>query len=93
MAGQSQVVLDGKFGCGALAGPNYNITAKMGAMHGNNLFHSFAQFNLTAGEVAAFSGPSNIRKHLARVTGGNPSSIDGTNPLGDCRGELLPPQS
>src|SRR4029434_7767316 len=73
-----QVVLDGKFGSGALAGPNYNITAKMGAIHGNNLFHSFAQFNLAACEVAAFSGPDNIRNILSRVTGGSPSLIDGT---------------
>src|SRR5262245_2968194 len=75
---EAQVVLDGKFGSGAVAGPNFNITAQMGAVRGNNLFHSFAQFNLAAGEVASFSGPDHIRNILSRVTGGSPSSIDGT---------------
>ncbi|MES2223230.1 MAG: filamentous hemagglutinin N-terminal domain-containing protein, partial [Acidobacteriota bacterium] len=47
------------------------------ATKGNNLFHSFAQFDLKAGEVATFSGPANIQNILSRVTGGAPSSIDG----------------
>src|SRR5579864_7785572 len=75
----AQVVLDGKFGTsGALAGPNYAITAAMGLTKGNNLFHSFTQFDLKAGDVATFSGPANIQNILSRVTGGNPSSINGT---------------
>src|ERR1041385_690221 len=54
------VVLDGKFGTsGALSGPNYDITAGMGRTVGNNLFHSFSHFNLSAGDVATFSGPAN----------------------------------
>jgi filamentous hemagglutinin family protein len=73
------VVLDGKFGTsGSLSGPNYDITAGMGRTVGNNLFHSFSQFNLSAGDVATFSGPANIQNILARVTGGSASSIDGT---------------
>jgi filamentous hemagglutinin family protein len=75
----AQVVLDGKFGTsGAVAGPNYNITAAMGATRDNNLFHSFTQFDLKAGDIAAFSGPANIQNILSRVTGGSPSSINGT---------------
>ncbi len=75
----AQVVLDGKFGTSeTLSGPNYSITAGMGLTHGNNLFHSFAQFNLAAGDVATFTGPANIQNILARVTGANPSSINGT---------------
>jgi filamentous hemagglutinin family protein len=75
----AQVVLDGKFGSsGALTGPNYNITADLGKTRGNNLFQSFAQFNLASGEVATFSGPANIQNVLSRVTGGSPSSINGT---------------
>lgn len=74
-----QVVLDGKFGTkGPLAGPNYSIDAAKGLTRGNNLFHSFAQFDLSAGETANFHGPANIRNILSRVTGGTPSSIDGT---------------
>jgi filamentous hemagglutinin family protein len=77
--GPAQVVLDGKFGTGgALSGPNYTITAGMGAIRGNNLFQSFSQFNLVAGDVATFTGPANIKNILSRVTGGSPSSIDGT---------------
>jgi filamentous hemagglutinin family protein len=68
-----QVALDGKFGpSGALTGPNYDITAGLGKIKGQNLFQSFADFSLDAGETA------NIRNILARVTGGHPSSIDGT---------------
>ncbi len=74
-----QVVLDGKVGTsGPVAGPNYNITAAMGATRGNNLFHSFTQFDLKAGDVATFSGPANLQNILSRVTGGSASSIDGT---------------
>lgn len=74
-----QVVLDGKFGTsGAVAGPNFAITAGMGATRGNNLFHSFTQFDLKAGDVATFSGPANIQNILSRVTGGSASSINGT---------------
>ncbi len=76
---RAQVVLDGKFGTsGPLAGPNYSIPDSLGSTRGNNLFQSFARFNLTAGEVATFSGPANIQNILSRVTGGSPSSINGT---------------
>jgi filamentous hemagglutinin family protein len=75
------VVLDGTLGAsGPLSGPDYNITANLGKTVGNNLFQSFSQFDLVNGEIATFSGPVNIniRNILARVTGGSPSSIDGT---------------
>src|SRR5262249_5222986 len=73
------VVLDGKFGTsGSLSGPNYDINSSLGRIVGNNLFHSFSQFNLSAGDVATFSGPANIQNILTRVTGGSASSIDGT---------------
>lgn len=74
-----QVVLDGKLGpAGTVAGPNYRVTSEMGALRGNNLFHSFQKFDLKAGEVAAFSGPAHVQNILSRVTGGEASSIDGT---------------
>ena len=76
---RAQVVLDGSFGTsGALTGPNYNITAAVGLTRGNNLFHSFSQFDLKAGDVATFNGPANIQNILSRVTGNSASSIDGT---------------
>ncbi len=77
--GYAQVVLDGKFGTsGGVAGPNYTITPEMGATRGNNLFHSFQQFDLSAGDTATFSGPATIQNIISRVTGGTPSSINGT---------------
>src|SRR4029077_20400364 len=62
---------------GALPGPNYMISANLGKQVGNNLFHSFNQFNLISSESATFTGPNNIQNILSRVTGGSPSSIDG----------------
>ena len=41
------------------------------------MFHSFQDFNLNRFESATFSGPNNINNVISRVTGGNPSSIDG----------------
>ena len=44
---------------------------------GTNLFHSFESFNLTADQTAIFSTTSEIQNVLGRVTGGDPSLIDG----------------
>ncbi|MGF1527636.1 MAG: filamentous hemagglutinin N-terminal domain-containing protein [Candidatus Competibacterales bacterium] len=74
-----QVVLDGSQGAsGPLAGPDYQIDAQLGRQVGGNLFHSFATFNLDTGESATFSGPETVERVVGRVTGGNPSRIDGT---------------
>jgi filamentous hemagglutinin family protein len=76
---QAQITLDGSLGPrGALQGPNYTISDKVGQSRGPNLFHSFGQFNLSKGESATFTGPNTITNILSRVTGGYPSSIDGT---------------
>lgn len=54
-----------------------------GAIRGNNLFHSFSQFNGGANRGVYFFSPSaNIANILARVTGGSRSEILGT--LGTC---------
>lgn len=75
----AQVVLDGKFGTsGPLTGTALDIPATVGSVRGNNLFHSFQQFDLKAGDVATFSGPANIQNILTRVTGPEASSINGT---------------
>src|SRR6266853_1175923 len=76
---QAQITLDGSLGPrGALRGPNYTISDSAGQIRGPNLFHSFGQFNLSKGESATFTGPNTIANILSRVTGGSPSSIDGT---------------
>ncbi|HET9491880.1 MAG TPA: filamentous hemagglutinin N-terminal domain-containing protein [Methylomirabilota bacterium] len=74
----AQITLDGSLGpVGPLTGPNYQITPDLGQIRGPNLFHSFGRFNVGTGETAAFSGPSTIANILARVTGGERSTIDG----------------
>ena len=75
----SQVVFDGTFGTsGSVLGPNHIIAAAAGATRGENLFHSFKQFDLKSGDVATFAGPSSVKSILGRITGGAASTIDGT---------------
>ena len=50
-----------------------------GAQRGQNLFHSFQEFNVNEGRGAYFLVPNNtIQNVLTRVTGNNPSQILGT---------------
>ncbi|MDM8547409.1 two-partner secretion domain-containing protein [Candidatus Venteria ishoeyi] len=56
----------------------YAITQNLGKVIGNNLFHSFQDFNLKQGETARFSGAAHINNVISRVTGGSPSHINGT---------------
>ncbi|MEZ5670923.1 MAG: filamentous hemagglutinin N-terminal domain-containing protein [Thiotrichaceae bacterium] len=75
----AEIVLDGSLGERAnLTGPNYAIDATLGTQLGNNLFHSFQEFNLSKDETATFSGATTINNVIGRITGGNPSYIDGT---------------
>jgi filamentous hemagglutinin family protein len=74
----AEIILDGTLGhSDSLPGPNYLIGADLGKQHSNNLFHSFQSFNLQNSESATFSGPDGIDNIISRVTGGNPSHIDG----------------
>lgn len=74
----AQITLDGTLGQpGELAGPHYQITANQGQQVGGNLYHSFGQFNIQAGESATFSGPETVHNIISRVTGGNRSQING----------------
>jgi filamentous hemagglutinin family protein len=78
VAAAQNITVDGRFSpAQTLVGPNYAITANLGKQVGSNLFHSFGQFGLSTRERAAFSGPATISNVIGRVTGGNPSSIDG----------------
>jgi len=75
---QAEVVLDGSLGAsGALTGPNYAIEQGLGQTAGNNLFHSFSAFNLEQSESATFSGANNIQNIISRISGGDPSFING----------------
>jgi filamentous hemagglutinin family protein len=74
----AEVVLDGTLGTtGSLPGPHFAIEAHLGHQLDGNLFHSFQDFNLNSHESATFSGANNIGNIISRVTGGNPSNIDG----------------
>ena len=74
----AQISTDGTLGQSInLPGPNFQITPDLGQQHGPNLFHSFYNFNLSSHESATFSGPNSVQNILSRVTGGNPSHIDG----------------
>lgn len=46
-----------------------------GAVRGNNLFHSFQEFNIDVGRGAFFANPEGIANILSRVTGENISNI------------------
>ena len=76
----AEVVTDGSLGgiASDLSGPNYAITADLGQQTGGNLYHSFSTFNLATGEQANFSAGNGIQNIIARVTGGEISSINGT---------------
>ncbi len=78
VVGHAQITVDGTLGsAGALTGPNFTIGSGLGQIRGNNLFHSFGQFNVNNGETATFTGPSSIANILSRVTGGQQSLING----------------
>ncbi|MCP4701227.1 MAG: filamentous hemagglutinin N-terminal domain-containing protein [Gammaproteobacteria bacterium] len=77
-AGYADVVLDGSLGSAEdLTGPYFKIPAAAGQQRDANLFHSFLRFDLDRTETAAFYGSESIRNIISRVTGGQPSSIDG----------------
>jgi filamentous hemagglutinin family protein len=57
------------------AGDTFNITG--GSVSGTNLFHSFNEFSLNAGQTAHFQNAATIEQILTRVTGNNVSQIDG----------------
>ncbi|MBL8409173.1 MAG: filamentous hemagglutinin N-terminal domain-containing protein [Candidatus Accumulibacter phosphatis] len=51
----------------------------LAAVVGNNLFHSFSQFNIDTGQTADFTtSTSALANVISRVTGGSLSQINGT---------------
>jgi filamentous hemagglutinin family protein len=48
-----------------------------GETRGDNLFHSFQEFSVGAGETASFLNSNDIANIFSRVTGGRVSNIDG----------------
>ena len=76
--GYADIILDGSLGrSGPLPGPDFKIGADLGQQYGENLFHSFRQFDIAVGERATFSGPDTVNNIISRVTGGKVSHING----------------
>ncbi|MBO0351446.1 filamentous hemagglutinin N-terminal domain-containing protein, partial [Phormidium pseudopriestleyi FRX01] len=65
---QTQVTPDGN---------TFNIEGGTISDDGSNLFHTFAEFGLNAGEIANFMSNPQIQNILTRINGGNPSIING----------------
>ncbi|MBS0169942.1 MAG: filamentous hemagglutinin N-terminal domain-containing protein [Nitrospira sp.] len=60
------------------SGNTTNITGGTRPAGGPNLFHSFNQFSVGTGDVAAFVNPGGVSNVISRVIGGSPSNINGT---------------
>jgi filamentous hemagglutinin family protein len=60
------------------SGPTTTIPQGIGATSGNNLFHSFGLFDVSAGDTVDFTGAAHILNIIARVTGGQQSDIYGS---------------
>jgi filamentous hemagglutinin family protein len=61
----------------APTGNQYDITGGTTSGDNANLFHSFSEFNLLTGETANFVTDPAILNILSRITGGDPSLING----------------
>jgi len=67
-------------GTGTVVLPNghrFDIQGGTLSADGANLFHSFQQFGLDAGQIANFLAAPSVRNVLGRVVGGDPSIING----------------
>ncbi|MCT7965325.1 CHAT domain-containing protein [Laspinema sp. D1] len=67
-------------GTGTIVNPDgqqFNIEGGQRSKDGANLFHSFEQFGLDAGQVANFLSNPDIQNILGRITGGDASIING----------------
>ena len=64
-------------GTGTVVNGTQQLNITGGTQAGGNLFHSFQQFGLNAGQTANFLSNPNTQNILGRVTGGNASLING----------------
>ena len=76
----AQPIIPNSDGTGTLVTPEgdrFNIHGGQTSGDGTNLFHSFQEFGLDAGQTANFQSSPEIQNILGRITGGNASLIDG----------------
>ncbi len=74
----AQIIPDATLPTNSIVPPNCtNCVITGGTTRGAVLFHSFREFSVPTGGVARFNNALSIESILARVTGRNPSTIDG----------------
>ncbi|NER47842.1 MAG: filamentous hemagglutinin N-terminal domain-containing protein, partial [Symploca sp. SIO1A3] len=74
----AQAIAPAQDGTGTTVIPNGNgWDIQDGTVSGDNLFHSFDQFNVEPNQTANFLTSPTIHNILGRVVGGNPSLING----------------
>ena len=61
----AEVVTDGSLGAVQHFSGQFEIGQQLGSTVGNNLFHSFAQFNLQQGESATFTGDAALKNVIS----------------------------
>ena len=74
---RAEATLDGSMGTTGSFSGNFTIPETVGQTRGSNLFHSFSNFSVNAGESATFTGPDAINNVVSRVTGNSPSTFNG----------------
>jgi filamentous hemagglutinin family protein len=84
-ANAQQVIPDNTLGNeSSVVNPNVDVKGSLGdsieggATRGTSLFHSFEKFDVNPNGRVYFNPQSNIQNIFSRVTGGNPSNIQGT---------------
>ncbi|MEH1936996.1 MAG: CHAT domain-containing protein [Nostoc sp.] len=77
---QAQQIVPATDGTNTIVTPNGNrldITGGTTSRDGVNLFHSFQQFGIQPKQIANFQASPALQNILGRITGGNPSIING----------------
>ena len=89
---KAQINPDGTTPTNVVEGNNESIiTGGTNPSSGSNLFHSFSEFSVTPDSGAFFDNAANIQNIFSRVTGANPSTIDGLIRANDANLFLINP--